>query len=248
MTVKLFSSVNLAKAISFIAAVSLLSACAGTRYEIAGGLNTGKGAYHSGSLRPYAIRGKTYSPYIPSAGETQIGMASWYGEPFHARSTSNGEPFDMNALSAAHKTWPLPSLIEVTNLETGRRLKVRLNDRGPFIEGRIVDLSKASAKALGIYAQGTAKVRIKFLGPVDKYNAVDDIKEFPQTYRVQIGVYREKDNAHKAMEQLEGARLEATGSLFKVYLGPLEHVQQAEVMRNKAIDVGFKDAIITKEP
>ena len=117
-----------------------------------------------GTDKPYQVNGRWYYPSAqPDYDET--GLASWYGEPFHNRRTANGEIFDQDAPSAAHKTLPLPSLVEVTNLSNGRTIKVRLNDRGPFVEGRILDLSRAAARELGFDRQGTAQVRVRYLGP-----------------------------------------------------------------------------------
>src|SRR5690606_19825828 len=93
----------------------------------------------------------------------EIGIASWYGPGFHGGTTANGEAYDMDALTAAHKTLPMPSMVEVTNLENGRRINVRINDRGPFVDGRIIDLSRRSASLLGIDRQGTARVRVRIL-------------------------------------------------------------------------------------
>lgn len=121
--------------------------------------------------KPYQVKGKWYTPAEqPRYDETGIG--SWYGEQFHNRYTANGEVFDMNTLSAAHKTLPLPSLVEVTNLDTGKKAVLRVNDRGPFVDGRIIDLSKAAADQLGYGRQGVARVRVRYVGrapllPVD---------------------------------------------------------------------------------
>ncbi|AHB09568.1 rare lipoprotein A [Zymomonas mobilis] len=112
--------------------------------------------------RPYTVGGVTYVPKDdPSYNE--VGYASWYGDDFAGHPTAIGEKFSPNAISAAHKTLPLPCYVEVTNLETGRRLVVRVNDRGPFVQGRIIDLSRGAARALGIEKKGTAKVRVKRL-------------------------------------------------------------------------------------
>lgn len=110
--------------------------------------------------KPYSVSGKTYYPaYDPTYDET--GIASWYGPGFHGSSTANGEQFDTHDLTCAHPTLPMPSMVRVTNLENGKTLVVRVNDRGPFAEGRIVDLSKEAAKRLGI--KGLAKVRVQYL-------------------------------------------------------------------------------------
>lgn len=98
---------------------------------------------------------------------TQTGLASWYGEPFHGRTTASGEIFDKTELTAAHPTWPLRSLARVTRIDTGRSVLVRINDRGPFVEGRIIDLSRAAAAQLGFVDDGLAQVRAENLGPAD---------------------------------------------------------------------------------
>ncbi len=114
----------------------------------------------------YKIAGKAYTPkHDPSYDET--GIASWYGEKFHGRPTATGETYNMNDITAAHKTLPLNSMLHVENLENGRTLIVRLNDRGPFADGRIIDLSKAAAKALGTIEGGLARVRVRYIGPAD---------------------------------------------------------------------------------
>lgn len=115
--------------------------------------------------RPYKIKGKTYKPkHEPKYDEK--GIASWYGPGFHGKPTATGERFDMHALTAAHPTLPLNSLLHVTNLENGKQIIVRLNDRGPFAKKRIIDLSKASAEQLGI--TGLAKVRVQYAGPAKR--------------------------------------------------------------------------------
>lgn len=112
---------------------------------------------------PYQIDGRWYTPKVePDYVET--GVASWYGDAFHGKLTANGEIFDKRRISAAHRTLPMPTVVEVENLENGRRVVVRVNDRGPFAKDRIIDLSHAAADALGFTAQGTAKVRVRFLG------------------------------------------------------------------------------------
>ena len=113
--------------------------------------------------KPYRILGQWYVPQFVTDYET-VGVASWYGSAYHGRLTANGELFDMNALTAAHPTLPLPSLVEVTNLENGRRMVLRVNDRGPFVRGRVIDLSHAAAQELGFDYQGLATVHVRYLG------------------------------------------------------------------------------------
>lgn len=113
--------------------------------------------------QPYQVKGVWYYPK-DQPNYDEIGIASWYGEQFHNRYTADGEVFDMNMASAAHKTLPLPSLVEVTNLANGRTVVVRVNDRGPFINGRVIDMSKAAAEELGFVAAGITRVRVRYVG------------------------------------------------------------------------------------
>jgi rare lipoprotein A len=123
----------------------------------------GRPAAH-GTNAPYQVGGIWYVPHEqPSYDET--GVASWYGDAFNMKATADGEVFDMSQVSAAHTTLPLPSMVEVTNLDNGHRLTVRVNDRGPFVGGRIIDLSRAAAQELGYDRAGTAHVRVRYLGP-----------------------------------------------------------------------------------
>ena len=114
--------------------------------------------------KPYQINGVWYVPR-EQPDYDQVGVASWYGEAFHNKTTAIGEPFDMYAVTAAHTTLPLPSIVEVTNLENGRRLRVRVNDRGPFVGNRIIDLSREGARQLGYEQRGLARVRVRYVGP-----------------------------------------------------------------------------------
>jgi rare lipoprotein A len=112
---------------------------------------------------PYRINGTWYQPQFVTEYEA-TGVASWYGEPFHGRHTANSEIYDMEALTAAHPTLPLPSIVQVTNLENGRALILRVNDRGPFVANRLIDLSQAAARELGFERQGLARVQVSYLG------------------------------------------------------------------------------------
>lgn len=129
-------------------------------------LPKGGGYYKVG--KPYQIKGRWYTPRVDPTYD-EAGQASWYGPNFHGKKTANGEVFDQDALTAAHPTIPLPSYAYVTNLENGRTLLVRINDRGPFANDRILDASARVARELGFYEQGTARVRVKYAGraPLD---------------------------------------------------------------------------------
>jgi len=123
-----------------------------------------KGGGHYMIGNPYRVAGKTYIP-ADNPSYVEVGMASWYGDAFHGRLTANGEVYDVNALTAAHPTLPLPSYARVTNLDNGSSIVVRVNDRGPFAHNRIIDVSERAADLLGFRTVGTARVKVAYLGP-----------------------------------------------------------------------------------
>jgi len=137
--------------------------------------------------RAYEIAGVWYYPFHDPQYD-EAGIASWYGKQFHGLSTANGETFDMNTLTAAHKTLPLPSIARVTNLENGRSLVVRVNDRGPFVNGRVIDLSRRAAQLLGFQRKGTAKVRVEFVefAPLNAFATADSAYGTKRARRVQV--------------------------------------------------------------
>ena len=122
--------------------------------------------------KPYSVAGRTYIPR-DNPRYSRIGLASWYGSAFHGRLTANGEVYDVNGLTAAHPTLPLPSYVRVTNLENGRSLVVRVNDRGPFARNRLIDVSSRAADMLGFRGKGTAKVQVDYVGPA-RMDGLDD--------------------------------------------------------------------------
>ena len=139
-----------------------MSSVSSGRIATAGQLPDGSGGHHK-TGKPYEVAGHWYYPMATASGYDETGVASWYGRDFHGKRTANGERYDMHALSAAHKTLPLPTLVRVTNLDNGRSVIVRVNDRGPFVKSRLIDLSYAAAKALGYADRGTAHVRVQTL-------------------------------------------------------------------------------------
>jgi rare lipoprotein A len=132
------------------------------RYPGNGPLPKGGGRYYVGE--PYQVAGRWFRP-AEQPNYDKVGIASWYGPQFHRRRTSNGEWFDMDYLSAAHPTLPLPSYVKVSNLENGREVIVRVNDRGPFVGTRIIDLSRRAAEVLDVKRRGMAKVKVQYIGP-----------------------------------------------------------------------------------
>jgi rare lipoprotein A len=123
-----------------------------------------------GNYNSYVVFGKRYYTLKNSNHYNQVGTASWYGTKFHAHKTSSGEPYNMLAMTAAHKTLPLPTYVEVTNLKNNRKIIVKVNDRGPFAPNRIIDLSYVAAKKLGMIGHGTTQVRVKAINPYDYYH------------------------------------------------------------------------------
>jgi rare lipoprotein A len=159
--------------------------------------------------KPYEVNGRRYQPIPSSEGFVEEGIASWYGKKFHGRKTSNGETYDMYAMTAAHKTLPMNVHLKVTNLNNGRSTMVRVNDRGPFVRSRIIDLSYTAAKELGVVGPGTAPVRIEALGyrnktqsgtaPTYRQPASYDIGPF----MLQVGAFTIKENAYRLSEKLK---------------------------------------------
>ena len=139
-------------------ATALLASCGG--YGTYTPKKPGKGGLEP-TQKPYTVMGKRYTPLFSHNGFSQTGIASWYGKKFHGRKTASGDRFNMYAMTAAHKRLPFGTLVRVTHLKNGRSVAVRINDRGPFVRGRIIDLSYGAAKKLGMVAQGVARVRIR---------------------------------------------------------------------------------------
>ena len=170
--------------LAVLAAVASLAACAGPRYAIretdrepdrGAASPDARGSGLHGTDKPYEINGRWYYPKAQPDYD-EIGLASWYGAGEQGHHTANGEVFDQYGLSAAHKTLPLPSLVEVTNLANGRKVRVRLNDRGPFVDGRLIDLSRGAAEELGFDRQGITRVRVRYIGAAPPL-AVDGVMQ-----------------------------------------------------------------------
>lgn len=250
--------------------LSLLAACAGGARPGVGGLPvvTDPAPIVSGTMRPYQIRGRWYQP-AEQPGYDETGAASWYGDQFNGRPTATGERFDMHALTAAHNTLPLPGLVEVTNLANGRRIVVRVNDRGPFVEGRIIDLSRGSAEALGMLQAGVGEVRVRYLGraprlgggtplqyaqaaPPAPYPAAAPSRE-NGAYWIQAGAFSDRGAARRVADRLgDRATVDMTpGSaeaMFRVLVGPWPDANAAEHARQAVIARGYADALLISAP
>ena len=148
-------------------------------------------AMHRATMRPYNVFGIRYYPFVANVGDQFDGIASWYGPDFHAKKTSNGEIYNMYAMTAAHKTLPMNTVVRVDNLDNGRSTIVRINDRGPFVAGRIIDLSNKAAHEIDMVRKGTARVKVTVLGYnglIDDKNApsVNSIEEKPEVEKIEV--------------------------------------------------------------
>ena len=148
---------------------------------------------------PYKINGVTYYPMESADGYSEVGVASWYGPGFHGKLTANGETYNQKAMTAAHKTLPLPTLVKVENLENGKSVVVRVNDRGPYSKGRIIDLTEVAARRLDMLDKGTAKVRVSVLSedPDCYVTSGHEVNIDEGNFAVQIGAFTMEDNAKR---------------------------------------------------
>ena len=165
---------------------------------LAGGCSFKNTGYQNGRYRgtkAYTVRGKTYHPLQSARDFVETGVASWYGPGFHGKTTSNGERYNQNAMTAAHKLLPFGTRLRVVNLENGRTTEVRVNDRGPFVDSRIIDLSRAAAKDLGMLGKGTARVRIVSLERSGEPSIFTPDGDMLGLFYVQIGSFRERPRA-----------------------------------------------------
>jgi rare lipoprotein A len=177
-------------------------------------------------------------------GWTERGIASWYGDPYHGRRTASGEVYDMHAFTAAHRSLPFGSVVEVRRRDSGAEVQVRINDRGPFIAGRIIDLSFAAAKRISLEVDGIAPVAIRVVGwedPPPRTAAPPQAAVEETCFWVQVGAFGEVGNARRAQEALAAADekavvLEGLGELFRVRLGPFTEAAAAERARNRVTD------------
>jgi rare lipoprotein A len=194
-----------------------------------------------GHQKPYVVNGTRYDPLRDHSGFVQEGRASWYGEQFHGRKTSNGEIYDMHAMTAAHKTLPMGVYVKVTNLDNGQQTVVRVNDRGPFVSGRIIDLSFSAATKVGVVGPGTAPVRVEALGFRADGSDAKPVYRQPQNYdiglfAVQIGAFGILSNAERLSNEMRakyGAATINTGvvdgqTFYRVWVGRYTSLEEAE--------------------
>ncbi|MDD9302882.1 MAG: septal ring lytic transglycosylase RlpA family protein [Desulfobacter sp.] len=192
--------------------------------------------------RPYTIKGKQYVPLATASGYVEKGTASWYGKKFHGRKTSNGETYNMYAMTAAHKTLPMNTWVRVENLNNGQQIQVRVNDRGPFVTGRIIDLSYSGAHKIGMVGPGTARVRVTALGRATSYSKKDHtpvafkpVDYWKGNFTVQVGAFKVKTNAEAYRKKLSATYLNAhivpyeddRGQFYRVRIGKFSNLKDA---------------------
>lgn len=202
-----------------------------------------------GNPKNYKVLGKWYSVRQSSKGYTKKGLASWYGKKFHGHRTSSGETYDMYAMTAAHKTLPLPTYVRVTHLENGKSVIVKVNDRGPFHDNRIIDLSYSAAKKLGVTAKGTGPVEVVALDPETyqkkeayqpRINRTSALSTYPAESNfklyLQVGAFTEQKNAIKLHKRLSRmfkqqqihSEFASEKNIYRVRIGPLSSVATAD--------------------
>jgi len=219
--------------------VSLLFSGCSQKRETVGKSNTTKytsASRHRATMRSYKVLGKRYNPTYVEVGQVMKGVSSWYGPNFHGKHTSNGEVYDMHARTAAHKTWPMDTMVRVNNLQNGKSTIVRINDRGPFVRGRIIDCSYTAGKEIGLDHMGIAKVSIEVLGFAGKIESSSRIIHNTQyatqtrvvlsNFGIQIGAFRRYEGAQTIKRKYTGLykRYKPTVKRFTVDKLPLYRV------------------------
>lgn len=227
-------------------------------------------------LKPYKVMGQWYYPIGDATGFEQQGLASWYGEPFHGRRTSNGEVYDMYRVSAAHKTLPLGTYVSVQNQDNGKELTLRINDRGPFVAGRVIDLSMEAAKRLEVLGPGTANVTVTALGKPSE-TGPDTITPIPAggggtgmdmppatftpvdyysgNFTFQVGAFKSAENAEAFRAKLDVTYLNAHVSpyfdgqetIYRVRVGLCHDLRTAQDFEQALAAQGFQGAFVVAQ-
>ncbi len=235
--------------------------CAPTVQQESGVISAPKSVPEAQYPKPYRVKGKWYQPIPDAAGFRQQGIASWYGKQFHGRKTSNGEVYDMFGLSAAHKTLPMGTVVRVKNLRNRRTLELRINDRGPFVRGRIIDLSYGAAQKIGMVGPGTAPVEIVAIAaPAETVSGSSGAPVFKPidlysgNFTFQVGAFQDRSNAERLRRKLS-ARYQnvhiasfdrGDGLFYRVRLGRAANLRDAEQFEAELIQRGF-DVFIVAE-
>src|SRR5215469_4239273 len=204
----------------------------------------------------YDVLGQRYYVLASADGYLERGVASWYGPTFHGGNTSSGEPYDMYGMTAAHKTLPLPCYARVTNLRNGKSVVVRINDRGPFVANRLIDLSYTAASKLEMLREGTTLVEVRVLSPTMPDVLTRTTAQPPPALYVQAGAFADQQHAQRLLARLQAAGLERafialplqTGAqLYRVRLGPVESVAQFDQLTARLAALGIADARLAIE-
>jgi len=202
-----------------------------------------------GNHSPYEVFGKTYHVKSTAEGYAERGIASWYGTKFHGRPTSSGEPYDMYRMTAAHRSLPLPTWAEVTRIDTGKTIIVRINDRGPFHSDRIIDLSWAAAVKLDMVDAGTAPVKVRAINFDESPGVTPRPARVPVF--VQVGAFSDRERARGIARELENAGVGPIktepartpgGSVWRVRVGPVDQVELARSLIEQVAELGFGPA------
>ncbi len=208
-----------------------------------------------GNPESYVVFGKRYYTMPDGNGYKEQGIASWYGSKFHGQRTSSGETYDLYKMTAAHRSLPLPTYARVTNLRNGRSIIVKINDRGPFHNNRIIDLSYVAAAKLGILEYGTGLVEVEAINPSAPQPAATRVAGKPAISRdapmyLQVGAFSERDNADRLRSRLQTANVGTiqvtegsggSGTLYRVRVGPLASVDEADRIANTLVSQGISD-------
>jgi len=216
-----------------------------------------------GNPRQYEVFGKNYYTMASAEGYREKGIASWYGTKFHGRRTSSGEIYDMYAMTAAHKTLPLPTYVEVTNLENGRKVIVKVNDRGPFHDNRLIDLSYSAATKLGIVTKGTGLVEVRAItaGNIQKTAATPEQPIAAKSHSsvlmfLQVGAFSSRSRAEQVKDRLQQDITDniliepfdaLQGTLYRVRIGPLASVAYGDRLAGTIAGLGFQESHIIIE-
>uniref|UniRef100_UPI00351AE81E septal ring lytic transglycosylase RlpA family protein n=1 Tax=Endozoicomonas sp. Mp262 TaxID=2919499 RepID=UPI00351AE81E len=213
---------------------------------------------HSGRLKhsPYKLRGVSYKPLKTAKGYSREGIASWYGTKFHGRQTANGEVYDMFKMTAAHKTLPLPSYVKVTNLENNRSVVLRVNDRGPFKDDRLIDVSYVAAKKLGFANSGVSKVKIEGIDPGAFLTSKERKKDEDSLIYLQLAALKNFHNAHVLRREVFDklgvkvsivANDDEVNPYYRVRVGPVESPEHMEELLEQLAESRYDTPFIVYE-
>ncbi|MDX1380241.1 MAG: septal ring lytic transglycosylase RlpA family protein [Xanthomonadales bacterium] len=197
-----------------------------------------------GNHSPYEVYGREYRVLPSSEGYRARGTASWYGRKFHGRRTSSGEPYDMHLATAAHRELPLPTYAEVTNLQNGSKVIVKINDRGPFVGDRLIDLSYGAALRLGMVDTGTAPVEVRAISFDEPQPPAPAVKVAQGAF-LQVGAFRTRDAADQLAgrmlaQHLTPVSVQRGGGLYKVWVGPFPSEQELDRTARRIVELGYE--------